>query len=80
MNDVFAFLGSQTGRMLRAFNGSVLILIGLYLALQNGITGGWALAAFGLLPLAAGVFDFCILAPLFGYPFNGPALRRRTSH
>jgi hypothetical protein len=29
----------------------------------------------GLVPLAAGIFDFCVLAPLFGAPFKGPEIR-----
>jgi hypothetical protein len=27
-------------------------------------------------PLLAGVFDFCIFAPLFGAPFSGKAIRK----
>jgi hypothetical protein len=30
----------------------------------------------GLVPLAAGVFDRCVFAPLFGLPFAGPRLRQ----
>jgi hypothetical protein len=39
-------------------------------------TVGWILVIVGLVPLAAGVFDWCVFAPLFGLPFVGPSLRR----
>ncbi len=47
----------MTGRIVRAVAGIVLIVIGLLLV--KG-TGGWILAIVGLLPLAAGVFDWCL--------------------
>lgn len=50
---------STGGRAARAAAGAVLVAVGVVLG------GGWlALAVVGLLPLAAGVFDFCLLAPL----------------
>ncbi|HSR33527.1 MAG TPA: YgaP-like transmembrane domain, partial [Anaerolineae bacterium] len=52
--------------------GLALILIGLLVL--KGI-GGWILAIVGLVPLAAGLFDRCVFAPLFGLPFVGPRLR-----
>jgi len=72
MDSVFGFLGSMAGRIVRAAAGIVLIVLGLVLV--KGV-GGWILAIVGLVPLAAGVFDFCVFAPLFGKPFQGKALR-----
>jgi hypothetical protein len=72
MNSVLGFLGSMTGRIVRAVAGIVLIVLGLVLV--RGV-GGWILAAVGLVPLAAGLFDFCVFAPLFGKPFQGKDLR-----
>jgi hypothetical protein len=74
MHALFAFLGGTNGRVVRALAGLALILIGLLLV-QGA--GGWILAIIGLAPLAAGVFDFCIFAPLFGLPFLGPSLRKK---
>jgi hypothetical protein len=71
MLSLFGFLGSSTGRVVRAVAGVVLIALG---AVIGGV-GGIILAVIGLLPLAAGVFDFCLFAPLAGLPFNGAALR-----
>jgi hypothetical protein len=41
-----------------------------------GGTGGWLLAVVGVVPLLAGIFDFCLLAPLAGLPLNGKDIRR----
>jgi len=32
-------------------------------------------AVIGAVPLLAGLFDFCVFAPLFGAPLSGPAIR-----
>jgi hypothetical protein len=32
-------------------------------------------AVVGLVPLVAGLFDFCVFAPLFGAPMSGPKIR-----
>lgn len=74
MDGLIQFLASQNGRVLRALAGIVLIVIG-YLV---GDTAGWIIGIIGLVPLAAGIFDFCVLAPLFGRPFWGRDIRRRT--
>ena len=73
MKGFFRFIASSTGRVVRAVAGAVLILVGLLLV--QG-TWGWVLAVVGLVPLAAGLFDRCVFAPLFGLPFVGPNLRR----
>ncbi len=71
-----AFMASSSGRVLRAVAGLILIGVGVYLATVGVTTLGIILAVVGLVPLAAGVFDFCILAPLFGYPLQGTAVRQ----
>ncbi|MGD9030166.1 MAG: DUF2892 domain-containing protein [Anaerolineae bacterium] len=76
MDSVFRFLAGSAGRLTRAAAGLALILIGLLLV--EG-TGGWILAIVGLAPLAAGIFDFCIFAPLLGLPFVGQRLREKLS-
>ena len=74
MEGFFSFIAGSAGRLVRALAGLALILIGLFL-IQG--TGGWILAIVGLVPLLAGIFDFCVFAPLFGLPFVGPRLRER---
>jgi len=56
-------MSSSAGRVIRILAGLALILLGLLLV--KG-TGGLILAIIGLLPLVAGVFDFCVFAPIFG--------------
>jgi phosphoribosylcarboxyaminoimidazole (NCAIR) mutase len=63
-------MASVWGRVARFVAGLVLIAIGLYL--QN--TWGIVIAIAGLAPLLAGVFNFCLFAPLFGGPFSGRRL------
>lgn len=68
------FVGSQAGRGARVVAGLALIATGIALG------GGWlALAVVGLLPLAAGIFDVCILGPLFRLPFVGRRFREATA-
>jgi hypothetical protein len=62
------FMTSLAGRLLRIVAGIALIVIGL--AVIHG-TGGIILAVIGLVPLVAGIFNFCVFAPLFGGPFLG---------
>ena len=63
----------MAGRLARVVAGIVLIIVGLVLV--KG-AGGWILAIIGLVPLAAGLLDRCVFAPLLGLPFAGPALRK----
>ncbi len=68
---ILNFLGSQAGRIVRIVAGLALIAVGILAG------GGWlALVVVGVLPLAAGVFDFCVLGPLFAMPFFGPKFRQ----
>lgn len=73
MKAVFKFLAGPAGRLIRAVAGVVLIVVGIAIV---GDVGGWILAIVGLVPLVAGVFDWCFFAPLFGLPFAGPGLRK----
>ncbi len=76
MDPLIRFLASGAGRAVRAVAGLALVAVGLTaLDGAGGNTVGLAVAAVGLVPLAAGVFDFCLLAPLFGRPLSGPRIR-----
>lgn len=72
MNPFVKFMASPAGRMTRIIAGLILVALGLWVI--NG-TGGIIVAVIGLVPLAAGVFDFCVFAPLFGAPLSGPKIR-----
>jgi hypothetical protein len=72
MNPFVAFMASSTGRIVRVVAGIALVAWGL---LGLGGTGGIIVAVIGALPLVAGLFDFCIFAPLFGAPLSGQKIR-----
>ena len=69
------FMSSTAGRIIRVIAGLALILIGLML-----VEGTWGivLAAVGLVPLLAGVFDVCVIGKLLlGTPFKGAEVRAK---
>lgn len=66
------FMTSTAGRVLRAGAGLGLVAGGL-LAI-GGVAGG-VLAAVGLIPLAAGFFDICLLGPPLGASPRGRDIR-----
>ncbi|MEO8456574.1 MAG: DUF2892 domain-containing protein [Chloroflexota bacterium] len=68
------FMASNYGRVARAALGIALFSIGVALI---GGTAGWIVAAFGLVPIAAGVFNLCPIAPLWGGHFIGAKYCRR---
>ncbi|UGT67852.1 DUF2892 domain-containing protein [Nocardia gipuzkoensis] len=71
---VVEFMGSTAGRLARIAAGIALIVIGL--AMIGGATG-IIVAVIGLIPIAAGVFNFCLLWPVFGVELHG---KPRASH
>lgn len=63
---VLDFLASSAGRWVRAIVGVALIALAIAL-------GGWwwILGAVGVVFVLVGLFDVCLLAPLFGRAFRG---------
>jgi len=72
VNPFVFFLASNTGRLVRIMGGFALIVLGRF-----GLSGTTALVVMliGVVPLLAGTFDLCLLAPLFGAPLSGPKIR-----
>lgn len=62
------FVNSPAGRIIRIVVGVALILWG-YTSL--GSTTGIVLIVIGLILLAAGVFDWCLISALLGGPISG---------
>lgn len=62
-----AFMAGPIGRLARIGVGLVLIVVGLAI----GGTGGIILAIIGLVPLAMGVMNRCLISPLIGAPWRG---------
>lgn len=66
--NIVEFMRSKAGRGARIAAGVLLIIVGAV------VVQGWAgvvIALVGLVPLAAGVFNFCLLGPLFGTDLRG---------
>lgn len=72
MNPFVSFMASTAGRVLRAVAGIALLYVGLQM--MAGV-GGIVVAVIGVVMIAAGVFDFCLFAPLFGNPLSGKKIR-----
>ena len=64
------FMASTVGRAARVVTGLALVVVG-------GLLGGawWVLAVVGLVPMAAGAPDVCLINVLFGKPLSGKAVR-----
>jgi hypothetical protein len=62
------FMRSGAGRGARIAAGAVIIIVGLAAV---GGAAGVVIAVIGLVPLLAGVFNFCLFAPLFGMDLKG---------
>lgn len=64
------FMSSTTGRAIR-------VVVGLAIIIWGFAAGIPALVVVGLVPLAAGAFNVCLIAPLLKAPFSGKSLSRR---
>ena len=71
MNPFVKFMASPAGRITRVVAGIVLVALGIFMHSVAGII----VAVVGLVLLLAGLFDFCVFAPLFGAPMSGPKIR-----
>ena len=63
-----SFMSSIWGRAIRIIAGLALVYYG-FMVLQGAT--GIIVGVIGLAPLVAGIFGFCIFAPLVGGPFWG---------
>lgn len=69
--DFAQWISGEQGRAARVIVGVGMIGAGL----AKGGSGGALLAVAGLVPLAAGALDLCLLGPIFGGPLEGQAIR-----
>ncbi|MBZ0300164.1 MAG: DUF2892 domain-containing protein [Anaerolineae bacterium] len=68
------FMTSSRGRMMRVVMGIILMSIGLLVVKD---TLGTVLALIALVPIAGGLFDFCVAGVVMGYPFSGEKAREQ---
>jgi Inner membrane protein YgaP-like, transmembrane domain len=73
MNPFVKFMASPAGRITRIVAGIALVALGFFGNLNTWV--GIILIVVGLVPLLAGLFDFCVFAPLFGNPMSGAKIR-----
>jgi hypothetical protein len=69
------FACSTSGRVIRIVTGVLL----MYFGWEAHSLRGTVVSLLGLVPLMAGFFDVCLIAPLFGLPLAGFAIRERAS-
>ena len=62
------FMATPLGRGIRVVAGAVMIYVGL--SVLGGV-GGTILALAGILPIATGLLNVCLLGPLLGAPLKG---------
>ena len=67
---VLKFIASTNGRIFR-------VVIGLVFVMLAVLNSNLILASIGLVPIASGIFDFCLIAPLFGQPLAGKDMRAK---
>jgi hypothetical protein len=67
------FLASRNGRWVRILAGTGMVMAGA----ASGTNRGRWVALAGLVPLLTGLLDVVPVAPLFGLPAQGEALRRK---
>jgi len=70
------FVNSPAGRVLRVVVGLGLIAWGYSLRATNA---GLALMVVGLVPLAAGTFNWCVISALLGGPLDGARVGKRNT-
>ena len=63
-----AWMSKPAGRILRIVAGLILVGVGLYF---QGLWG-YVVAVVGVVPILAGVFNFCLLGPVLGASFRSP--------
>ncbi|MGI8630953.1 MAG: DUF2892 domain-containing protein [Solirubrobacterales bacterium] len=70
------FMRGTGGRLFRIVAGPALIVVGLAVV---GGAGGVVMTVVGLVPIAARLFNFCLLGPVRREPLGRPPAGRVTS-
>lgn len=70
------FMTSPKGRIARIILGTILIALG-QLVIKD--TVGTVITLIALIPITAGVFDYCVVGVALGYPFSGAEAREQLA-
>lgn len=73
--ELINFMASENGRAFRIVVGTLLIVVAL--ALWHGWVAAFV-SLVGVVFIGVGVFDVCLLAPLFGRPVSGKKIRHEA--
>jgi hypothetical protein len=73
---LIAFMNSWAGRLLRIVLGIIIFSIGFWVVRGPQ---GTMMSIMALIPLAGGIFDFCLMGLLMGYPVKGAAARQKLA-
>jgi hypothetical protein len=73
---IVKFLTSGMGRGARIVMGIVIMMVGV-LVVQGNV--GTVIAIVALIPIAGGLFDFCLLGFALGYPLKGDEARKKLA-
>ena len=73
MDSTLKFMASPYGRLARILAGASLSSLAIVKIADPTLKK--AVTLIGVVPYAAGLLDFCLLAALFGYPLEGKDLR-----
>jgi len=68
------FMTSSKGRVARMILGVILIALGQFVIKD---TAGTVITVLALIPISGGIFDFCVVGTVLGYPFNGAKAREQ---
>jgi hypothetical protein len=71
--DFLNFATSSKGRIGRVVLGLVILALGMFV-IQGTI--GKVMTLMGLVPIAGGLFDFCLAGLMLGYPLSGEKVRQ----
>lgn len=74
--NIVRFMTSFQGRLGRIILGIVIISLGMFVV--QG-TAGIIMTVVGLVPIAGGLFDFCLLGAALGYPLSGSKARKQLA-
>jgi hypothetical protein len=69
------FINSRSGRIFRLAAGIAFLVVGF---LYRDYTLGVVSMVWSIVPLSAGIFDFCYISALLGGPLSGAKIRSKS--
>jgi hypothetical protein len=73
---ILRFMTSVQGRLGRILMGIAILTLGMFVV--QG-TPGKIMSVVAFIPIAGGLFDFCLVAAAMGYPLSGSRVRQQLA-